>query len=369
MKEEQFWILLSKKICGEASPEEIRRLEALLEQHAEWAKAHDTLTELWISKPQPDTKTNQQLEDTYLQHVNRLKANDPDFATPIPLPQALSPRRQKWKIVALMLGGIVILIFGIRLFQSKTDTLATTNTAGNEVKVGFGTKSKIELPDGTQVWINAGSHLSYNNSFKGKTREVTLEGEAYFDVTKDSSRPFIVHTGSIDIRVLGTAFNIKAYTKDPTIEATLVHGSIEVSKSNEPNAPKMMLRPLEKMIFNKTKSTNTRIITDRKTADPQPSQTPSIIITPLVNVQADSTIKEIAWVYNRLVFEEENFADLAVKMERWFDVEIEINNEKLKEMTITGSFQDENLEEALRALQYLVSFKYSIENRKVTINR
>jgi ferric-dicitrate binding protein FerR (iron transport regulator) len=91
--------------------------------------------------------------------------------------------------------------------------------------------------------VNSGSKLTYEGNFKGNLREVRLDGEAYFDVVKDALHPFIVHTSGIDIKVLGTAFNVKAYKVDRTIEATLIHGSIEVINQNQPGAPKIMLKP------------------------------------------------------------------------------------------------------------------------------
>src|SRR5439155_8152 len=113
------------------------------------------------------------------------------------------------------------------------------------------------LPDGTQVWLNAESRITYSNTFNKSLREVNLEGEAYFDVTHDAAHPFIVHTSSIAIKVLGTAFTVKSYASDKTIEATLLRGSIEVVKNNDPSAPKVILRPHEKLVFNKEEKNST----------------------------------------------------------------------------------------------------------------
>jgi len=201
----------------------------------------------------------------------------------------------------------------------------------NEIMVSPGTRTKVQLPDGTQVWVNADSKFSYPESFKGQTREVFLDGEAYFDVVKDPKHPFIVHTSGINIRVLGTAFNVKAYKAEHTIEATLVHGLIEVTKTEHPEESKIILRPHEKLIFDKfvkEESITKSVSGNAEHAEAYKLPSPAITIAPLSKFIADSAIKETSWIYNRLSFEDEKFEDLALKIERWFNVKMTINNEK-----------------------------------------
>ncbi|HNP53590.1 MAG TPA: FecR family protein, partial [Ferruginibacter sp.] len=253
--------------------------------------------------------------------------------------------------------------------QAPSASLAQTdNKTNNEITVKKGAKTKLQLPDGSQVWVNSDSKLSYPASFQGGQRDVYLEGEAYFDVVKDPKHPFIVHTSGIDVRVLGTAFNVKAYEAEPTIEATLVHGMIEVTKINEPTAPKVILKHHEKLIYNKfVKTTSNETLPESNS--PQNTTKPAITIAQIAKQTPDSAFLETAWVYNRLRFEDERMDELAMKMERWFDVNIRIDNDKLKAYRLTGSFENETIEDALKAMQYLVSFKYSIENRNVVITK
>ena len=111
--------------------------------------------------------------------------------------------------------------------EDSTKTLSAEN----------GSRTRTILPDGSTVWVNAGSHISFDNDFKGQTREVTLNGEAYFDVVKNPKQPFIVHVSGYDIRVLGTAFNVKSYPGDKTIETTLLRGLVQVTKQGETKRP------------------------------------------------------------------------------------------------------------------------------------
>jgi transmembrane sensor len=381
MKEERFWILLGRKICDEITAEELLEFQLLVNENPEWEKAYDVLQEFWASNPKLRPIYSSQAEEAYLLHVRSLKEKVSDFpGSSIKYEQSdnsdilksITPWYKNWKTYSAVLILGIVFFFGYRLFDKKTKDVsltAVTNQPSNEIKVTNGSRSKIELPDGTEVWINSGSKLTYGNSFKEKTREVVLDGEAYFDVKKDPSRPFIVHTNGIDVKVLGTVFNVKAYDKEPTIETSLIHGSVEVSKVNEPNAPKVMLRPNEKLVYDKTKK---EILGDdrneiQKEEVVQQKEKSAITIKPIKRTVADNAIKEIAWVYNRLVFEDEKFTDLAIKMERWFNVEIDIKSNRLKNISITGSFEDETIEEALQGLQYLVSFKYEMVGQKVVI--
>jgi ferric-dicitrate binding protein FerR (iron transport regulator) len=234
----------------------------------------------------------------------------------------------------------------------------------NEIVAKRGTKSKLILPDGTQVWLNSESKLSYATNFYDSIREVTLEGEAYFDVVKDKNRPFIVKTSAISIRVLGTAFNVKSYNQDPTIETTLVRGLIEVQKNNEPSASKIILRPNEKLVYNKPEALSANqesgISIDNK-------QSQLIYISPISKYIPDSTRVETSWVYGRLIFDGDNFSQLAEKMERWYNIKITIKNQHLATNRFGGVFENENVEEALKALQLIAMFKYTIHDSEIII--
>ncbi len=376
MKEEKYWILMSKKIAGEATADELELLQKLISCNPEWETIMENLQELWNSKPpMANTDKLQKSEDAYLVHINRLKEKTPDFKVnnkmdenevelySIPVKKPFYKRWITYATVAAFFVSIIML-YPVVADRGKNKEITSLRPV-NEITINPGSRTKIQLPDGSQVWVNSGSNLTYDGNFKGSTREVQLDGEAYFDVVKDASRPFIVHTSGIDIKVLGTAFNVKAYKIEPTIEATLIHGSIEVINKNRPGTPKVMLKPHEKLVYNKYPVSDPRdqradiIITEPAAY--------SITIKPLDKNIADSNIVETAWVYNKLSFEEERLEDLVLKMERWFNIKIIIENEKMKNYRISGSFVNETAEEALKELQFLVPFRYSIKNNEVRI--
>ncbi len=383
LKEEKYWILLSKKISGEASPEELDQLNKLIESNPEWLVTLENLQELWESKPVPAniiSLKNQKAEDAYLSHVIRLKEKSVDFESDIQdYGEELNPfpgKKKPYRKIATYLMAASLLVGGLFIYRQsqmaagQQELQASLKETGpNEINVAKGSKSRIQLPDGSLVWINSGSTVIYSKSFSSEARELTLEGEAYFDVVKDPRHPFIVHTSGIDIKVLGTAFNVKAYKSEPTIEATLIHGSIEVIKKDEPNGSRIMLKPHEKLVFHKLIEEDRR---DQRANLPTPAQTEpessSIVIAPLAKNIADSNIVETGWVYNKLIFEDERFEDLANRMEEWYNIKITIDNNKLRETRLTGTFVNETIEEALKELQFLVRLRYSFKNNEVVIS-
>lgn len=381
MSLERLYILLAKVLSKEANEAELLEFQLLISENEEWKAVFHNLEELWATLPVP-TETPAATDESYLLHLGRLKDQVADFETPTELEMVvdesedflLYPQKihwyQKWQSYTAIAALFFLAFWGYKFLNQQE--LATENEKHfNEINVKLGTKTKVQLPDGSHVWVNSDSKLTYAETFHGPTRDIYLEGEAYFDVVKDPKHPFIVHTSGIDIKVLGTAFNVKAYKTEPTIEATLVHGLIEVTKTNQPEASKILLHPHEKLIFDKKANEQSVIKPGMNAAESAIAQdrpiNPSITITPLSKSLADSALIETSWVYNRLSFEEEKFEDLAKKIERWFNVEITINNNKIRSYRTTGSFENETVDEALKELQYLVPFNYQINGRNITI--
>ena len=380
MNQESLSILLAKILSKEASQEQIHDFQRLISENQEWKSIFHNLEELWNSKSENSNISD--TEEAYMLLLGRLKSQVDDFEEDQELvPQLnedfqLYPINKKWNKKWVFYASIFVLvitsIFSFSFFYNYKSPGSGKLTHFNEIKVNPGVKTKVQLPDGSHVWVNSDSKLSYSETFNGPLREVFLEGEAYFDVVKDADHPFIVHTSGIDIKVLGTAFNVKAYKAEPTIEATLIHGMIEVAKLNQPNAPKLILKPHEKLIYDKFASEESIIKAQpsvRNAALLSRDLKPAIIITPLTKNLADSAITETSWVYNRLSFDEQKFDDLALTMERWFNVKITINTDNIKNNRLTGTFENETIEEALKELQYLVSFSYQINGREVIINK
>lgn len=271
-------------------------------------------------------------------------------------------------------AAVFVFAFGIFwltqsiLFRKATTPQIAVKEQITRIEVPYGSKSRVILPDGSVVNLNSGSSLMYSNSgFDSISRSVSLTGEGFFSVTKDSERPFYVNTSGIKLKVLGTTFNIKAYPDDNTEEATLVSGKVEIYASSDKteSGKSIVLKPGQIAIFdkaennfhsiNKTNLTNNEIVPVKLKA---------------INLQPSfKTEQTIAWKDNRLIFDNEQFSNLVVKIERWYDVKIVVNYPELNRARFTGKFDKETLEQVLKALVTVTPFNYNIKQNLITISK
>jgi transmembrane sensor len=366
-EKDRIWYLVSKKLTHEASAEELSELEDLLRSHPEMHYALQNITDLWNLPEQAGTEA----DEAFDRHVASMRAAGIEWDTP-QSDIELSPPRRKKRFLLPALVMIILVATGIYIFYPSQKAVVVeppvASTKG-EVSTNNGARTKISLPDGTQVWLNAESNISWENPFNKNLREVHLIGEAYFDVAHDKTRPFIVHTSGIDIKVLGTVFTVKSYPSDNTIEATLLKGSIEVLKHDDPDSSRVILRPSQKLVFNKQQQTETVHSTS---ADTKPSPVKIIqsgmLVTKIPANKPDSLRKETSWVYNKLVFDGDRFDELAIKIERWYNVKIIFKNERVKQYRFKGVFEYESIEQALDALKLIAAFKYSISGTDIEID-
>lgn len=199
----------------------------------------------------------------------------------------------------------------------------------------------VSLPDGTSVTLNHYSTLTYPERFKSDNREVELNGEAYFEVSKDKKHPFIVQTEAVDVRVLGTQFNVDAYCDSPDVRTTLLTGSVAVS--NKSNSEHMILKPNEIAIYNKVEKKLTR------------------------KLLKDAT-NEISWRHGEFIFDEVPLRDIARKLSNSFGTTIQITDPALQNYRISARFRNgEDLETILSVLQDAGYFNYSHNNNQITI--
>ncbi len=231
-----------------------------------------------------------------------------------------------------------------------------------EINVPEGSKSEVALTDGTKIWLNSGSKLAYADYTDSETREVFLEGEAFFDVVENKHKPFIVKTTDIYIKVLGTKFNVRSYPEDNIIEATLISGMIEIEEVNPGKEQKMniTLRPNQKVTFTKT----------ARIPEPDKNSNAKIDSKPVERI---SIVKKVdpeiitSWKDNKLIFNNEPFKSLLPKIERWYNVEIQLSDTSIYGYRYTGMFEKETVEQALDALKLATPFEYTIYKNRINI--
>jgi len=234
--------------------------------------------------------------------------------------------------------------------QQKGEQLVYSNAEAveslvyNTLSIPYGKRFEIVLSDGTKVHLNAGSSLKYPVRFlKGQDRKVFLTGEGYFDVAKDAEHPFIVQANAMDVRVLGTQFNISSYPEDENINTVLVEGAVSIYTEGEVYSPETAtaLQPGFKAEWRKS---------DKKIA-----------------IAAADIEMATAWISGRIIFRRTSFNEIIKKLERHYDVTIINNNKVLGEQQFAASFDVETIEEVLQSFNANFQIDYRIEKNKIFI--
>lgn len=370
VQEERFWLLYSLKLNGEATPEEERELNTLLQQNPEILEELEMLGGLWKQKHPGLTENKEAAFDRHLQRLSN-HLSEPVLQYETGDHSLVDQQKTKVKVLnkyAKIWWGVAvaasILFCWVIVDFSKREGDLQPKVAENTISTKPGSKTNIRLPDGSKVWLNADSKITYSGDFQGVTREVYLSGEAFFDVVKDKTRPFIIHTNTIDLKVLGTAFNVRSYANEKETEASLVHGSIEVTVKNNPDK-KIILKPTEKLVV---KNISADSVQRNKVAEKVNEEEPLIVLSKMHILPKDSSSVETSWTKNRLAFDKDNLEEIALKIERWYNVKVIITDKELNEEKYTGVFEDESLEEVMDALQTSGGFHYVIRRREVLIS-
>ncbi len=330
---------MSRKIAGEATPEELEELEQLTRRHPEERFTMEVMGSLWPAPPRDDADA--EAEEAFRHQWGMLDETEAQPARQ----RKLWPWMTAAATVLLMLGSFSWLHWG-----KKEEAPLAEREHISEVHARYGARTRITLPDGSVVMLNSGSKLVYDNDMnKRSVREVQVSGEAYFDVAKDAERPFVIETPKLRIHVLGTAFNVRAYPDERFAEATLIRGSIEVLLPGQANR-KILLEPKQKLtIFNRPAGNQ-----------PQGPEVFSVSALEPLPVEDTAVYVETGWVQNRLTFRDESFEELTKRLQRWYNVKFRFEREELKDFRLTGAFAGESLEEALKAMQLIHPFRYRI---------
>jgi transmembrane sensor len=227
----------------------------------------------------------------------------------------------------MVAGGLVYSLKG-NLGKSATDQQVTST-----IYAPLGARVSFNLPDGTTGMLNSGSRLSYSFPFNNK-RRVKLEGEAWFEVNHDKQHPFEISTGNSTVKVLGTSFNMSAYPAENYVEVVLQQGRVEFQENNSDE--KVMMLPSERLVFQ-----NGNI--SKSVTDPA---------------------KYNGWTEGKLVFRGDPMAEVARRIERWYNIKVVLADQELKKYSFRATFQDDTLEEVLRFLSMTSPITYSITPRE-----
>jgi ferric-dicitrate binding protein FerR (iron transport regulator) len=326
---------VKKYLYGFTSEKEEAELLNNFEINGKMAEVWDNFSDLKSREIHPDT-------DKIFQ-VIRTQANIPDKQI-----YRLNSQdaKRKWynHNLAIAASLIFMMLLGtIAFYVYQKYDLNSYITVVSEK----GQRKEFTLPDGSRVWLNADTKIKYKKHFNSPVREVVLNGEAYFSVVKDTARPFIVKTSKLDIKVLGTVFNVKSYPGDKTIETTLVTGLVSIEKNTgretEKDAP-VLVKPQQKAIFSLTAEQ--------------------------IKVESVNVDKTTSWKNGKLVFDNESIDAVLAKLQRWYGVKVAlIGKNKFTEDRYTLTIKDENIEEVIHLLQYTSRITFKVEDLDGTHER
>ena len=319
-------------LTNSLTPEEMQSLQNWLNVSEENREYFSYMQEVWIAASDEADEQHFDKERAYqlfLEHTESLVR--PSLKRKA---FTISP----WIYVAAMV--VIVFFCGTIAFQSGKRVLQNQLTQIT-VEAPYGSKTKLYLPDGTLVWLNAGSKMSYAQDFGINERSLNLSGEAYFEVSKDPKHPFIVQTETIDVQVLGTHFNVDAYHDNLDVKTTLLSGSVAVS--NKSKSVRMVLKPNEIAIYNKVEEKLTRKV--------------------LENAE-----DEISWRQGEFIFDDLPLQEIARELSNSFGATIQIADTTLQNYRITARFRDgEDLATILSVLHNAGYFNYSQNNKQIII--
>lgn len=266
-------------------------------------------------------------------------------------------KNRKWGSLLVKLISAAAVVVIVTYFITVRSGGASSKENPKVFVSVYGERKNFQLPDGSVVILNAGSKMKITDSYGVSARDIYLEGEAFFDVKHNKGLPFIVHTPAMDVKAVGTAFNVKAYPGEKMTETSLVRGLVEVTLKEEKNRT-ILLHPNEKVQWN-LQVAETDPDGATKAHLHKMGNSGQSLLQHLTKTPGDD-IKEIAWIENKLVFADESFDDIAVLLERWYGVKIEFADDVIRHYRFTGIFEKEKIDTVLSFLKESKNFNYEL---------
>ena len=328
----RIYSIIAKSLTGKLDDQELKELEEWKLASKENQSEYNDFIELWI-------KSDSLTLPSTINHHNAFKI--------IRTNSGLNSSPKRWINIAVQVAAVLVLsiiLSGVYIYLTndrKGQILSTTASLPifHEIKAAFGTQAKVELADGTVVFLNSGSKLRFPETFDNQEqRKVLLDGEGYFAVTKNPNQPFVVQINKLDIKVLGTTFNVEAYNDNPIVNIALVEGSLLLQEQSE-SGNKDLIYLLPNQVATLNKSDNK--LSKRDVADLH---------------------KYTAWINGRIVFYDDPIETVVNKLGKWYNVDISIADKRLENYRFTGTFIDESLEQILNILSLTSPMTYDIKS-------
>lgn len=341
--------ILKKFFEGKASEDEVHQILIWINSR-ESKKELEELYEKYDESYELNAKTSEKIKEGILSKIGIGKSENENHQAAKRLEEnrKFFSSNRKWIRIAVASIASCLLLIGLWNFEilsiGPSEGLSENTFTYLERNVGKGEKLTIKLEDGSEVKLNSGSSIRFPEKFTNEKREVFLEGEAFFNVTPDPSRPFIVHTKSLQTRVLGTSFIVKEDALNKEGSVAVLTGKVQVSIQDSLAASaseKFYLEPMDAVSF------------DSNDASLKKSR-----------VNYDDVF---SWKDNVISFRDASFQEIKTKLEIWYGVEFEVSKDFLTKQDYTGKFENQTLEEVLMGLSFVYDFDFEINENKVSI--
>jgi len=326
LEQDEIYDLIAKSFAGELTEDELVHLNSWKAAEKSNLAAYNDYKEIW-------------------NHSNRLALpSQIDLSGSLKITRhkaGIKNREIKWMSLMRQIAAVFVLsvIFATtyNLVKKPVTLMKKEVVVFQEVRAAFGTQTRLELPDGTMVSLNSGSTLKFPTTFgNSKTRLVYLSGEGNFKVAKNAQQPFIVDINKLQVRVLGTTFNVEAYPGNATITVALIEGKVLLQQMcNEKISDLMEMKPNQVACFRKLEN-KIEWIAERDLA------------------------KYTAWTEGKIIFSNDPVNTVIQKLQNWYNVDIELSDKKLENYRFTGTFIDEPLEQVLSILNLTSQMQYKV---------
>lgn len=337
MKEETHDIneIIIRYLDGSAELEEKRLLLRWLKQSDDNRDDFIATRDLWLSC---NVAAGNELEiDIALGKLkNRILLEQGRMERDLPAKRNTLSVVLRWTRIAAVLLLLLGIGYGIGSWREHS---APDVIVQNQLITAKGSKGRFTLPDGSVVWLNSETKLTYPNQFADDRRLVSLEGEAYFEVAKDAKKPFVVQAGEIDVEVLGTCFDLDSYSSGEFVKTALLNGSVKIS--GKALKDPVYLKPDE--LFRYRKSDQIASVEEAK-----------------VGLYTD-------WIKDRLVFDNDCLADILISMEGRYNMDIECPRQFAASTRLSFTIRQESIEEVMEAMSLIAPIRYEIKKNKVYI--
>jgi ferric-dicitrate binding protein FerR (iron transport regulator) len=358
MQEELIYLII-KRLTNTIDSEESALLQQWIENSPENHRIFDEVSDIWLASAAHRDNDFDSSEALRKVKLRLEKVN----------PQTEPKKKLLHAGVFLKVAAFALILISVSIFSYYAGI--SKNKPKEDftfIEAPLGSRTRVSLPDGTKVWLNGGSNLKFANTFNKSNRSVTITGEGYFDVTHNKNLPFVVNTREIRIKVLGTAFNIKAYPDEGLVETTLERGSLAIEKvtSGGP-VQQTVLEPNQRATFVKNEGKVYLSDIDKKATGEKPEEYREPVKEQLLISKKIDTHVFTSWKDDKLVFRNEPFESLTIKLERWYGMSIVIEDEEIKKYHFNGTFEKETIHDVLNIIHFTLPINYTVNHDQIFI--